>query len=107
MSIVRQLFGLATGKNGETPVELRNAARAATVVVASCNTPLFITTLSFDILNATEVEQRNATLKLLGFMVRKVRFSRMHAEWNGGLMKRDVETFGALYEFTEIGGSGR
>lgn len=72
MAILRTLFGLATGKDSSTPTELRNLARMATVRVASVNTPLFITTLSLDIMSAKEVGERNGTLKLLGFMVRKV-----------------------------------
>ncbi|KAK4704763.1 hypothetical protein P7C70_g1446, partial [Phenoliferia sp. Uapishka_3] len=71
MPLVRQLFGLATGKNPATPFDLRNLARSATLHVAGVNTPLFMTTLSFDILNAQSAKNRNATMKLLGFMVRK------------------------------------
>lgn len=48
-------------------------ARQATLHVATVNTPLFMTTLSFDILNATTAASRIATMKLLGFMIRKVR----------------------------------
>ncbi|KAI5481365.1 WD repeat protein [Pseudohyphozyma bogoriensis] len=71
MPLVRQLFSLATGRTASTPNELRNLARLATLHVASINTPLFMTTLSFDILNAVSASHRNATMKLLGFMVRK------------------------------------
>lgn len=73
MLLVRQLFGLATGRNPSTPNELRNLARLATLHVAGVNTPLFMTTLLWDILNAPSATHRNATLKLLGFMIRKVR----------------------------------
>jgi hypothetical protein len=72
MGLVRQIFGLATGRNPSTPSELRNLARQATLHVAGVNTPLFMTTLLFDILNAPSALHRNATLKLLGFMIRKV-----------------------------------
>ncbi|KAL8287278.1 hypothetical protein RQP46_003730 [Phenoliferia psychrophenolica] len=71
MPLVRQLFGLATGRTAATPNDLRNLARLATLHVAGVNTPLFMTTLSFDILNAQSAAHRNATMKLLGFMVRK------------------------------------
>ncbi|KAM0751154.1 hypothetical protein T439DRAFT_313451 [Meredithblackwellia eburnea MCA 4105] len=71
MPLVRQLFGLATGRTASTPNDLRNMARLATLHVAGVNTPLFMTTLSFDILNAQSASHRNATMKLLGFMVRK------------------------------------
>lgn len=77
MSLVRQLFGLATGRNPSTPNELRGLARSATLHVAGVNTPLFITTLLHDILSAPSLTHRNATLKLLGFMIRKVRFARL------------------------------
>lgn len=46
----------------------------ATLHVAGVNTPLFITTLLHDILDAPSATHRNATLKLLGFMIRKVSF---------------------------------
>lgn len=70
--VVRQLFGLATGRNPATASELRGLARQATVHIAGVNTPLFMTTLLNDILHAPTAAHRNATLKLLGFMVRKV-----------------------------------
>lgn len=72
MKLVRLLFGLATGRNINTPLEVKNLAKLATLHVAAVNTPLFMTTLSFDILNSVEAVHRKATLKLLGFMVRKV-----------------------------------
>ncbi|SCV73919.1 BQ2448_6349 [Microbotryum intermedium] len=71
MELVRHLFGLATGRDPSTPAELRMLAKHATLQVASVNTPLFMTTLIFDILNAPSASHRNATLKLLGFMIRK------------------------------------
>ncbi|SDA01421.1 BZ3500_MvSof-1268-A1-R1_Chr10-1g02649 [Microbotryum saponariae] len=71
MELVRHLFGLATGRDPSTPPELRLLAKHATLQVASVNTPLFMTTLIFDILNAPSASHRNATLKLLGFMIRK------------------------------------
>lgn len=72
MELLRSLFSLATGKNEETRLDLRNLTRQATLHVAAVNTPLFMTTLSLDILNG-EALHRNASLKLLGFMIRKVR----------------------------------
>ncbi|GAA5922792.1 hypothetical protein JCM1841_000709 [Sporobolomyces salmonicolor] len=71
MALVRQLFAIAIGRNPATPNDLRGLARMATLHVASVNTPLFMTTLLFDILNAPTAVARNATLKLLGFMIRK------------------------------------
>lgn len=72
MSLVRQLFAIAIGRNPATPNDLRVLARNATLHVAGVNTPLFITTLLHDILNAPTAAARNATLKLLGFVIRKV-----------------------------------
>ncbi|BGP33827.1 hypothetical protein JCM10296v2_005632 [Rhodotorula toruloides] len=71
MALVRDLFALAIGRNPATPGDLRILARNATLHVASSNTPLFMTTLIFDILNAPTAQARNATLKLLGFVIRK------------------------------------
>jgi len=73
MALVRALFSLAIGRNPATPNDLRILARNATLHVAGINTPLFMTTLLHDILNASTASARNATLKLLGFMIRKVR----------------------------------
>ncbi|GAA5853924.1 hypothetical protein JCM9279_007604 [Rhodotorula babjevae] len=71
MALVRALFSLAIGRNPSTPNDLRVLARNATLHVAGINTPLFMTTLLHDILNASTASARNATLKLLGFMIRK------------------------------------
>ncbi|BGP01800.1 hypothetical protein JCM10021v2_005506 [Rhodotorula toruloides] len=71
MALVRNLFAIAIGRNPSTPGDLRILARNATLHVASSNTPLFMTTLIFDILNAPTAQARNATLKLLGFVIRK------------------------------------
>ncbi|GAA6016235.1 hypothetical protein JCM11491_003777 [Sporobolomyces phaffii] len=71
MALVRQLFSVAIGRNASTPSDLRAMARQATVHVAGVNPPLFMSTLLFDILNAPTAVSRNATLKLLGFMIRK------------------------------------
>ncbi|GAA5986281.1 hypothetical protein JCM11641_004880 [Rhodosporidiobolus odoratus] len=71
MSLVRQLFAIAIERNPATPNDLRVLARNATLHVAGVNTPLFMTTLIHDILNAPTAAARNATLKLLGFMIRK------------------------------------
>ncbi|KPV72465.1 uncharacterized protein RHOBADRAFT_18259 [Rhodotorula graminis WP1] len=71
MALVRALFSLAIGRNPSTPNDLRILARNATLHVAGINTPLFMTTLLHDILNASTASARNATLKLLGFMIRK------------------------------------
>ncbi|GAA5914045.1 uncharacterized protein JCM6883_007133 [Sporobolomyces salmoneus] len=70
-ALVRQLFSIAIGRDPSTPSDLRAMARQATVHVAGVNSPLFMSTLLFDILNAPTAISRNATLKLLGFIIRK------------------------------------
>ncbi len=72
MSLTRQLFAIAIGSDPNTSNDLRLLARNATLHVAGVNTPLLMTTLLFDILNTPDAVTRNATLKLLGFMIRKV-----------------------------------
>lgn len=71
--VVRSLFALSTstsagsGKDGE----LRALARSATLQIAAENTPLFMTTLSLDILHARSPAHCSATMRLVAFMVRK------------------------------------
>ncbi|CDU24096.1 uncharacterized protein SPSC_02725 [Sporisorium scitamineum] len=75
--VVRSLFALSTssssssnsGANGDG--ELRTLARAATLQIAAENTPLFMTTLSLDILHARSPAHCSATMRLVAFMVRK------------------------------------
>lgn len=71
MSVMRTLFGLATGRDARTSNELRTMAKHAVLQVASVNTPLFMTTLSYDLVSASEASHRIATMKLVAFMVRK------------------------------------
>lgn len=72
MEILRSLFRLATQKApfGHSS-SLAAQARHATLQIASSNTPLFMTTLAFDILNASTPAQRNATMKLVAFMAKR------------------------------------
>ncbi|GAA5977576.1 hypothetical protein JCM10908_005026 [Rhodotorula pacifica] len=71
MALTRQLFSIAIGADPNTTNDLRLLARNATLQIAGVNTPLLMTTLLFDILNTPDAATRNATLKLLGFMIRK------------------------------------
>jgi hypothetical protein len=68
MEVLRSLFHLATNKN---PGGITLQARNASFHVASTNTPLFMTTLSYDIINATSPEQRNATMKLVALLAKR------------------------------------
>lgn len=70
IDLLRRLFGLATGN----VTELRSMAKHAALHVEAVNTPLFMTTLSYDIMASQEPASRIATMKLVIFMVRKVRF---------------------------------
>ncbi|SJX60523.1 uncharacterized protein SRS1_10159 [Sporisorium reilianum f. sp. reilianum] len=72
--VVRSLFALSTSSaasNAGGDSELRTLARAATLQIAAENTPLFMTTLSLDILHARSPAHCSATMRLVAFMVRK------------------------------------
>lgn len=71
--IVRSLFGLSTtgNANGSVDGSQRALARKATLQIAQDNTPLFMTTLSLDILHARSAAHCAATMRLVAFMVRK------------------------------------
>ena len=69
--MVRSLFTLATSRESGAVAENRWLARQATLQVASDNTPLFMTTLSLDILHARSAAHCSATMRLVAFMVRK------------------------------------
>jgi hypothetical protein len=78
MDIVRTLFSLSTSKNQDSKdeaspnvVENRGLARRATLRIAEDNTPLFMTTLSLDILHAQSPAHCDATMRLVALMVRK------------------------------------
>lgn len=69
MDLLRRLFFLATHK--EIGANLAAQARLAVLHVASSNAPLFMSTLSMDILDAKTVEGRTSIMKLCVFMARK------------------------------------
>ena len=59
---------------------MRNAAaqaRLAVLHIASGNTPLFMTTLSLDILHPRTVEYSKSVMQLVAFLIRKVSSSGM------------------------------
>ncbi|KAK0526987.1 hypothetical protein OC835_005108 [Tilletia horrida] len=53
------------------PAEVRGLARRATLHIAGENTPLFMTTLSHDILHARSAAHCSATMRLVTFLVRQ------------------------------------
>ena len=75
--VVRSLFALSTSSSSSSSNstnadgDLRTLARAATLQIAAENTPLFMTTLSLDILHARSAAHCSATMRLVAFMVRK------------------------------------
>jgi hypothetical protein len=75
MAMLRALYTLATNTRKET-ISAQNIgpqARLAVLQIASSNTPLFMTTLTLDILNPKTLDQRKAVMQLVAFMIRKVR----------------------------------
>lgn len=75
MEILRSLFTLATAARKDNDAASRSVAstaRAAVLQIASSNTPLFMTTMSLDILQPKTPEYRNSIMQLIAFMIRKV-----------------------------------
>ena len=70
MEVLRALFSLSTSAERERNVGAQ--ARVAVLQIASSNTPLFMTTLSLDILHPKSVQQRNSIMQLVAFLIRKV-----------------------------------
>lgn len=76
MDLLRRLFHLATRKEPQASSSVTGSgiaaqARIAVLHIAGSNTPLFMTTLSMDILDAQSVEHRTSIMKLCVFMARK------------------------------------
>ena len=76
MDILRALFTLATSskKEGITIQNVGAQARLAVLQIASSNTPLFMTTLSLDIITPASLEHRKSVMQILAFLIRKVFF---------------------------------
>ncbi|EPQ54828.1 WD40 repeat-like protein [Gloeophyllum trabeum ATCC 11539] len=73
MEMLRALFVLATTSRKES-ISTQNAgllARSAVLRIASSNSPLFMTTLAFDILHPKDVEHRKSVMQLVAFFIRK------------------------------------
>ncbi|KAG1899665.1 uncharacterized protein F5891DRAFT_1037747 [Suillus fuscotomentosus] len=73
MAMLRALYTLATNARKENiPAQnIGPQARLAVLQIASSNTPLFMTTLTLDILNPKTLDQRKAVMQLVAFMIRK------------------------------------
>lgn len=68
MELLRRLFHLSTRKDATT---YNAQARLAVLHVANSNAPLFMSTLSMDILDAQSAEGRTSIMKLCVYMARK------------------------------------
>ncbi|KAF8575607.1 hypothetical protein K439DRAFT_1398053 [Ramaria rubella] len=69
MEVLRALFNLSTSAEKD-----RNAgpqARSAVLQIASSNTPLFMSTLSLDILHPRTLRQQKSIMQLVAFLIRK------------------------------------
>lgn len=80
VEMLRALFILATTPR-KNSISIQNAglqARNAILQLASENSPLFMTTLTLDILHPRDIQHRKAVLQLVIFLIRKVK-SCMHA----------------------------
>jgi hypothetical protein len=67
MELLRALFTLATGDVSFAP-----QARLAILQIAGTNSPLFMTTLTLDILHPRSVEHQKSIMQLVAFLIRKV-----------------------------------
>ncbi|KAG8961611.1 hypothetical protein FRC03_005163 [Tulasnella sp. 419] len=68
MAALRSLFTLATSQRKDG---VSAQARSAVLQIASTNTPLFMTTLSLDVLNPPSLEYRKTIMQLVAFIIRK------------------------------------
>ena len=72
MDVLRGVFRLTmTGRKENANNRLGPIARLAVLQIAASNTPLFISTISLDIMDATSVEHRSSTMQLVAFIIRK------------------------------------
>ncbi len=67
MELLKALFSLATGDVAYAP-----QARLAVLQIASSNSPLFMTTLTLDILHPRSVGNQKSIMQLVAFLIRKV-----------------------------------
>ena len=78
--MLRALFLLATNAKKEA-ISLHNVglqARSAVLNIASSNTPLFMTTLTIDILQPRSVQHRKSVMQLVIFIIRKANIIFTH-----------------------------
>lgn len=110
MEILRSLFTLATGARKDNDAASRtvaSTARAAVLQIASSNTPLFMTTMSLDILQPKTPEYRNSIMQLIAFMIRKVTGLIMGLDYHCSTSGNIAETPSTVPQPTPPCGGGR
>ncbi|TRM56951.1 hypothetical protein BD626DRAFT_228313 [Schizophyllum amplum] len=73
MEVLRALFLLATSSKKDA-ISVQNPgaqARAALLAIAAAATPLFMTTLSLDVLSPASAEHRRSVMQVVAFLIRK------------------------------------
>ncbi|EKM49792.1 uncharacterized protein PHACADRAFT_265486 [Phanerochaete carnosa HHB-10118-sp] len=74
VEMLRALFGLATASRKDSSAiqpGVGQHARSAVLNIASGNSPLFMTTVSMDILHPKSVQHRKSVMQLVIFLIRK------------------------------------
>ncbi|TFY66090.1 hypothetical protein EVG20_g5003 [Dentipellis fragilis] len=73
MEMLRSLISLATAstKDHITAHNVGPQARLAVMHIVTANTPLFMTTLSLDILHPRNMEHRKSIMQIMAFLIRK------------------------------------
>lgn len=78
MELLRSLFRLAsaspTQKEASQARILVQLARTGVLQIAASSTPLFISTISLDIMDTTSLDHRGSTMQLIAFVIRKVQW---------------------------------
>lgn len=95
VEVLRTLFSLATDSKKEN-ISTRNmgvSARSAVLQIASGNTPLFMTTLSLDILHPKSVEYSKSIMQLIAYLIAKVRTHLLNLNKS---IKMKSETVGTI-----------
>ena len=74
MEMLRALFSLSTSakKEGISTLNVGSHARSAILRIASSHTPLFMTTLSMDIMHSSSGQHRKSIMQVVAFLIRKV-----------------------------------
>jgi WD repeat-containing protein 7 len=77
VEMLRALFALATSSRKESTLAQPNVgqqARSAVLHIASGNSPLFMTTVSMDIMQPKSLQHRKSVMQLVIFLIHKVSY---------------------------------